>query len=183
MQLAILWSIGRVAFGIKPARPLRILIVQSEDDDAESKKFVQMIRELDLSQDELNLMRENTRFEFQRALTGEKFIEALDCWLTEFPAEVVIINPLSGFLLCDLKEDEKVGTFLRKKLSGVMEKHKCGTNCLSPHTKDKLYQAGQHAVVRLDVCHVRVCRAHQLGPSCLSHRSVQSSGDLSVYCR
>jgi AAA domain len=70
MQLTICWALGRVVFGIKPARPLRILIVQSEDDDAETKKFVQMIRTLKLSQDELALLRENTRFEFQRTISS-----------------------------------------------------------------------------------------------------------------
>jgi hypothetical protein len=125
MQLTIYWALGRIVFGIKPSRPLRILIVQSEDDDAETKKFVQFIRKMKLSEEELELLRSNTRFEFQRSLTGDRFIKALDDWLTEWPADIVIINPLSGFLLCDLKEDEKVNLFLRDKLSAVMAKHKC----------------------------------------------------------
>jgi DnaB-like helicase N terminal domain/AAA domain len=124
-QLAICWSIGKIAFGIKPARPLRILIVQSEDDDAETKKFVQMIRKMGLTEQQLQMLRTNTRFEFQRSLSGDKFIEALDGWLTEWPADITIINPLSGFLLCDLKDDEKVNLFLRDKLSSVMTKHHC----------------------------------------------------------
>jgi len=37
----------------------------------------------------------------------------------------VIINPLSGFLLCDLKNEEKVSQFLRGDLNTVMAKHKC----------------------------------------------------------
>jgi len=125
MQLAICWSIGKIAFGIKPARPLRILIVQSEDDDAETKKFVQMIRKMGLSEEEIITLKANTRFEFQRSLSGDRFIEALDGWLTEWPADIVIINPLTGFLLCDLKDDEKVNLFLRDKLSAVMAKHHC----------------------------------------------------------
>lgn len=108
MQLAICWAIGRIVFGIKPARPLRILIVQSEDDDADSKKFVQLIRKMGLSSEELALLRANTRFEFQRTISsvnGKELTEALDDWLTEWPADIAIINPLSGFLLCDLKND------------------------------------------------------------------------------
>lgn len=128
MQLAISWSVGRVAFGIKPARALRILIVQSEDDDAETKKFVQMIRTMKLSQDEQALLRDNTRFEFQRTISsvsGVELCQALDGWLTEWPADITIINPLSGFLLCDLKDDERVNKFLRGNLSAVMAKHHC----------------------------------------------------------
>jgi hypothetical protein len=126
MQLTICWAIGRSAFGIKPARPLRILFTQSEDDDAETKKFVQMIRKMELSPEELETLKKNTRFEFHRTLSSASGLElcrALDGWLTEWPADIVIINPLSGFLLCDLKNDEKVNQFLRGHLSAVMEKH------------------------------------------------------------
>jgi hypothetical protein len=125
LQATILWSIGRVAFGIKPIRPLRILFLQSEDDDAESKKFVQLIRKLGLTPKEIELMRQNTRFEFRRDIAGQDFIDAVDDFLTEWPADIVIINPLSGFLLCDLKDDDKVNQFLRGDLNAVMAKHQC----------------------------------------------------------
>src|SRR4029077_5341046 len=100
-QVAILWSIGRVAFGIKPPHPLRILVIQSEDDDAETKKFVQMLRVFGLTQQDMMNLKNNTRFEFRRDISGEKFIKALSCFLDQFPCDIVIINPLSGFLLCD----------------------------------------------------------------------------------
>src|SRR6266852_145470 len=35
VQQDILWSLGRSAFGIRPARPLRILCVQAENDDGD----------------------------------------------------------------------------------------------------------------------------------------------------
>src|SRR5438046_2042415 len=33
MQGSMLWSLGKDAFGIRPARPLRILIIQAENDE------------------------------------------------------------------------------------------------------------------------------------------------------
>jgi AAA domain len=125
LQLAIYWALGRIVFGIKPARPLKILIVQSEDDDAVTKKFVQMIRKMNLSEAEKAILKENIRFEYHRSLSGDRFLKSVDGWLTEWPADITIINPLSGFLLCDLKDDDKVNVFLRDKLTSVMEKHKC----------------------------------------------------------
>jgi hypothetical protein len=125
MQSVCCWSIGRIAFGIHPARPLRILVLQSEDDDAESKKFAQIIRKMKLTPEEVAVLRSNTRFEYLRSLTGAKFILAVDQFLTEWPADVVVINPLSGFLLCDLKDDEKVNSFLRNDLGSVMSRHRC----------------------------------------------------------
>ena len=35
MQAKILWALGREAFGFKPARPLKSLLVQAENDDGD----------------------------------------------------------------------------------------------------------------------------------------------------
>src|SRR4029077_1520802 len=76
LKAAICWAIGRIAFGIKPSQPIRILIIQSEDDDAESKKFVQLIRKMKLTEEEQRLLRANTHFEYRRDLSGDRFINA-----------------------------------------------------------------------------------------------------------
>jgi hypothetical protein len=39
IQLAVLWCCGVVAFGIKPKKALRILIVQSEDDQGDAPRW------------------------------------------------------------------------------------------------------------------------------------------------
>ena len=124
-QVAILWSIGRTAFGIRPPKEWRILVIQSEDDDAETKKFVQMLRVFGLTRDEMLALKNNTRFEYRRDISGDKFIKALSDFLDQWPADIVIINPLSGFLLCDLKDDERVSVFLRQQLNAVMAAHSC----------------------------------------------------------
>jgi AAA domain len=125
IQISLLWGVGRVAFGIRPAKPLRILIIQSEDDDAETKKFVQMLRTFEFTQAELKLLRQNVWFEYRRDISGERFIKALSDLIDAFPCDLVIINPLSGFLLCDLKDDDRVSVFLRQQLNEVMAAHRC----------------------------------------------------------
>jgi hypothetical protein len=125
IKAGICWAIGRICFGIKPDRSLRILLIQCEDDDADSKKFAQIIRKMKLTAEERELLGANTRFEFRRDITGDRFISALDAFLTEFPVDLVIINPLSGFLLCDMSDTAKVSDFLRNKLNALMVKHRC----------------------------------------------------------
>jgi RecA-family ATPase len=125
IQILISFAIGRVVFGIKPPRALRILCVQSEDDDAETKKFAQVIRKMKLTREELELLKQNTRFEYRNDLTGSEFLKALDDWLTEFQADLVIINPVTGFFLADLKDEEKVAIFLRGQLNSILAKHGC----------------------------------------------------------
>jgi RecA-family ATPase len=125
IQLLISFAIGRAAFVIKPSRPLRVLCIQSEDDDAETKKFAQVIRKMNLTQREFELLKENTRFEYRNDLTGDDFLEALECFCSEWPPELIIANPLTGFLLADLKDEEKVARFLRAKLNPILSKHSC----------------------------------------------------------
>jgi hypothetical protein len=123
--LTISFAIGKTAFGIKPDRPLRILLIQSEDDDADTKKFCQVIRTMKLSEAETTLQRQNTRLEYRNDLTGDDFFNALNDYLTQWPADIVLINPLSGFLMADLKDDEKVSIFLRQRLNKILSKHRC----------------------------------------------------------
>jgi len=125
IQLLISFAIGRSAFAIKPPRPLRILLIQSEDDDAETKKFAQVIRKMNLTQRELELLKENTRFEYRNDLTGDDFLKALESFCSEWPPELIIINPFTGFLLADLKDEEKVARFLRAKLNPILTKFSC----------------------------------------------------------
>jgi hypothetical protein len=125
IQCMICWSLGRIAFGLKPSRPLRILMVESEDDDADNKAFVQVIRTMNLTQQEMDLLAANTRIEFRRDLSGNRFFEALDAFLDQYPADILIVNPLTGFCSADLKDETAMNDFLRNKLNAVMSKHRC----------------------------------------------------------
>ena len=39
IQLAMLWAIGKGAFGLVPPRPLKVLIIQAENDDGDIAEF------------------------------------------------------------------------------------------------------------------------------------------------
>jgi hypothetical protein len=49
LQMAVLWCCGLVAFGIKPNKALRILIVQSEDDQGDCTEMAQVMTHLKLT--------------------------------------------------------------------------------------------------------------------------------------
>ena len=53
MQAMILWAVGREAFGIKPTRPLKSLLVQAENDDGDLAEMRDgVIRGLGLSDED-----------------------------------------------------------------------------------------------------------------------------------
>jgi hypothetical protein len=126
IQTAICWSCGRVAFGIKPAGPLRILIIQSEDDDNDVTEMAWMYDRLELSAAEKNLVRKNTHVEWVNDVTGPAFFSALDDFLSQFPADLVFINPYTAFQGGNIQDDELNNKFLRVDLSRILSTHKCG---------------------------------------------------------
>jgi hypothetical protein len=126
IQLTVCWSCGRIEFAIKPAHPLRILVVQSEDDDNDIFEMAQMVDRLKLTAAERELVRKNTHVEWLNDVTGQDFFTALDDFLTQFPADLVFINPYTAYTGEDIQDNAANEQFLRGDLSRIMNAHKCG---------------------------------------------------------
>jgi hypothetical protein len=125
IQAGILWSCGRPAFEIRPSRPLRILIVQAEDDKGDVTEAAAMIRLLGLLESEIAHVNANTWIEHINDVCGEAFLRELDGILKQRPADLVIINPFTAYLGSDEKDTEACTRFLRNKLNPLLTKHKC----------------------------------------------------------
>src|SRR5271166_2482915 len=126
IQSSICWSCGRVVFGIKPASAWRILIIQAEDDDNDVTEMALMCDRLKLNQTERELVRRNTHVEWVNDVTGLAFFDALDDFLTQFPADLVFINPYTAYQGGDIRDDQLNNDFLRVHLTRIMNKHNCG---------------------------------------------------------
>ena len=111
MQAAAQWAVGREAFGISPnGKPLKILIVQAEDDDGDCTEMARVIKHLGFSNSEKDLLSVNTHIEHVNDVCGEGFIKHLDCFLEQYPADLVIINPFTAYLGGDDKDAKLCAT-------------------------------------------------------------------------
>jgi hypothetical protein len=95
VQMVIEWSCGRSSFGIKPARPLQIMLIQAEDDEGDLIEMGQIINRLDLGEEERELVRRNTHAEFVNDVTGGAFLAALNGFVEQRAFDLIIINPSS----------------------------------------------------------------------------------------
>lgn len=131
IQLAVLWCCGLVAFGIKPSKALRILIVQSEDDEGDCTEMAKMVDHLKLNGKEKLLVQENTELIRCNDLVGYRFIEALKDRLAQAkaddkPFDLVIINPFSVFLGTDPKDADACTQFLNEWLNPILTEFAIG---------------------------------------------------------
>jgi hypothetical protein len=125
-QAAIEFAIGRSSFGIRPARRLKSLIIQAEDDEGDIIEMAQIIDHLELSPEQRKLVAANTHLEFVNDVTGDEFLRLADSFLLRRGAtDLLWINPYTAYLGAEIKDDGANTRFLRNGLNPILTKHEC----------------------------------------------------------
>jgi len=128
MQLMIKWSLGQPAFGLEPARPIKSLLIQAENDDgdlAEMKDGV--FNGLNLSEEEQAEACKNIRVREESSKTGSELCSTvLDPLITQHKPDLVWLDPALAYLGGDMNSQKDVGKFLRNDLAPLVAKHNCG---------------------------------------------------------
>jgi hypothetical protein len=127
MQQDICWSIGREAFGIKPAKPLRILVIQAENDSGDLHEMVVgVMAGMGLSEEEERLCGQNLLIVSEQERTGVGFIDGvLRPLLEKHRPDIVRIDPLMAFAGCDLTQSAEAAKFLRSGINPLLTKFSC----------------------------------------------------------
>jgi hypothetical protein len=144
-QMSIAWGLGLPYMGIKPARPLRILIFSGEDDGTTigqcREGFLEhseAITGTELEGADLDKLDGMIRTEFAREYVGDRFHGHLVKLLADFPADLVLINPLLSYLGGEVVA--VVSTWLRAGLMPVLQAHNCAA--LIAHHTPKMAKDG-----------------------------------------
>lgn len=124
VQQDVCWALGRPAFGIAPARPLRILCVQAENDAGDMHEMAKgVIDGLKLTAADHEVLRERTLYSPQKACTGPAFFDALRRLAHSFRPDLVRIDPLQAYLGGDPKDSALVSWFCRESLNPLLEQY------------------------------------------------------------
>ena len=127
VQQDIQWSLGRPSFGIAPARPLKILTIQAEDDAGDIGEMVSGVcKFLDLTPQEIAEARERCVYVPHKSSTGQAFIAFVRSQLRKHRPDLLRINPLQAYLGGDIKNPEKTAEFLRTGINPLLEEFNCG---------------------------------------------------------
>lgn len=142
MQAATVWAGGQECLGVRPLRPLKIGIFQSEDDEYDVANFRDRIRiglaaELDWTPEQIQEAESRVTFCALDGSTGARFVEHLRRKQTQHHFDLLIINPLFAFLGGDMNDGNAMTAFLRHGIDPLIkaEATKCG--CIIIHHTGK----------------------------------------------
>jgi len=129
VQFAVHWANGLRCFGVRPVRPLKSLIIQSENDDFDvSEQYNGVLKGTQLDDEGRQTVRKNLTFVRVEAKSGNAFLAQLEKFLNLYRPDMVWIDPLFAFAGCDLMNAERTGYFLREGLFPMFVKFQCGGN-------------------------------------------------------
>ena len=125
MQIVIRWALGKDFFGIAPVRPLRIGIVQAENDKGDlAEAFKGVIKGLKMPTDDIRTLQENLHFRTESVRTGDAFLAYATRFITRSKLDLIIGDPLFSYFGGDLSDQGEVSTFLRNKLQPILHQTK-----------------------------------------------------------
>ena len=127
MQIALHWGAGLACFGLEPTRPLRILLIQAENDDRDLQEEISGVCrgawEIGrLSKTQIAAAKEAVKVISDATHSGDVFIAMLHDVLAREPeTDLVIVDPLFSFAGCDLNDQESVSRFLRNQINPLLQ--------------------------------------------------------------
>lgn len=137
VQQDVLWSLGRPAFGIRPARPLRILTIQAENDAEDLAEMRDGVcRGLGLTDADRQLVRERVFYETEQAKTGAEFLTYADKRLAMAQFDLLRIDPFLAYLGGDVMNSEQTAAFLRNGLNPILTRR--AVACILNHHTPKV---------------------------------------------
>ena len=127
MQIALHWGAGLACFGLEPTRPLKILLIQAENDNRDLLEEISGVcrgashLEL-LSSQQIAAAQEAVKVISDATHSGDGFIKMLGDVLGREPeTDIVFVDPLFSFAGCDLADQEKVSRFLRNQINPLLQ--------------------------------------------------------------
>jgi len=125
MQIVIRWCLGKDFFGIAPVRPLKIGVIQAENDKGDLAEAFQGVGHgLDLKPDEMKSLQHQLEFRTEAVRTGDAFLAYARRFILRSKLDVIVADPLFSYFGGDLSDQGEVSVFLRNRLQPILHQTK-----------------------------------------------------------
>lgn len=137
IQFSLSWALGREALGIRPARPIRSLYIQAENDDGDLAELRDGICDgLEFTEADRAQAFGRVTFSTIDDLCGLAFIgNAFTPLLEQHRPDVVFVDPLLSYIGGDVSKQEAVSPWLRNGLNPIL--HRAGAGLVLVHHTNK----------------------------------------------
>lgn len=127
MQMMIKWALGEPAFGLQPARPLKSLLIQAENDDGDLAEMkCGVFNGLGLTEEKMVQASANVFVCTETSKTSMGFCDTvIEPLLETIKPDVLWIDPALAYIGGDMNKQNEVGGFLRNNLNPLLAKHDC----------------------------------------------------------
>lgn len=141
MQAAMTWALCRPFFGITPARSLRTLIFQAENDDGDIADMRDgVLRSMGLTDEQKAIVLRNIDTYFDNSHTSNKFGDVLRGLLVGKSYDLLIVDPASAYHGADSSQQRDVTLFLRNIINPILTEYGCGLILVHHTTKPPKYE-------------------------------------------
>ena len=114
---------GVAWFGISFRRPLRIVVIQAENDRGDLAEMVRgAINASELNPDQCELAMKNIRWVHETERTGQPFCERVESLILSTASDVVCVDPLLSYIGDDISQQAVASKFLRNGLQPILKR-------------------------------------------------------------
>ncbi|MDI9396295.1 MAG: AAA family ATPase [Candidatus Pacebacteria bacterium] len=136
-QGAQFWAAGNDFMGIRPAKPLKILIFNGENDDDDTQDFCEGISQFGFTEQQQGVVKGNVHYAEARSVSGDGFVAELKRLLAQGRYDLVIVDPAFSFFGGAAADQAEVTGFLRNKINPLLDKFRCGIVIVAHTAKPK----------------------------------------------
>ena len=142
MQMAICFALGRDLWDLKPIKPLKMAIIQAENNKLDLVEPLQSICEnLGVSAAEKQLLNKNLSIFPNSSQCGKNFARLLERVAKTKTPDIVIIDPLLSYIGGDISKQETCSAFLRNTVHPILQRYQMGLIIMhhtgKPRSKDE----------------------------------------------
>lgn len=127
MQMAILFALGRDLWGLKPIKPLKVAIIQAENNKLDLVEPLRSICDnLGLSDADRRMLQSNFSVYPNSTECGKNFARLLERVAKDLTPDIVIVDPLLSYIGGDISKQDVCSSFLRNTVHPILQRYQMG---------------------------------------------------------
>ena len=122
MQMAMSWAAGIDFIDIHPIKPVKICLIQAENDEADLADMREGILEgMQLGNEQMQKCQDNILTFNDSIHSGKAFADMMEAVVKDNQPDLVIVDPIFAFLGGDASDQAHVSAFLRNQINPILQ--------------------------------------------------------------